>query len=407
MNSARRNSRNRAIQELNERGSFSTQLRKTWLIAILGVYIFITNLFILNSIFLGTIGFFSGIILIFWNEAQAVANSKTLEDAVESVTPLYDTAFLDKTLEGKLLHLTGTIMVQEPLTEVDYGVSVMAVKLKRRVQMYQWVEEDMDIVDDNLQVITTDYHYFTEWKDSLIDSNLFHSTMSHWNPKEIPIKNQVQVSEKVTVGAYELSPELKEQFKDYVEVTSDERPERKDIKLHSGLYYHSVDVWNPEIGDVRIQFSYAGPQGQTVTIAARLDANGILIPHVSKTGQTFLFVKPGSYSIDGMFALLNGRNRLRNWCFRGLSWAIIHMSCFFLSSVIRALFIRSRTLRQLIPNGSLKIITSMSISLLMTSLAWMWYRPLLGFVLIAVSFLLLLWTRYNHGGNDHSGYRSF
>lgn len=78
------------------------------------------------------------------------------------------------------------------------------------------------------------------------------------------MKTHVYVSQIVKVGQMTIGDVLKQKFMDYVEVTSDERPERRDIKLHLGIYYHCEDVWNPKVGDIRVQFYYAGLAGELV-----------------------------------------------------------------------------------------------------------------------------------------------
>lgn len=110
------------------------------------------------------------------------------------------------------------------------------------------------------------YYYIQDWRDDLVDSSMFHMRLGHENPKQFPIKNRVQTANHVFIGNYELGEEAKSQIKDYIDITSDTRPEDPSVKLHSGLYYHCNNVFSPEIGDIRLQFRTAGVEGNFVRI---------------------------------------------------------------------------------------------------------------------------------------------
>lgn len=67
----------------------------------------------------------------------------SLDEALEKVTTVRDDGTSLRSYDdGQLLHISGMLKTDEPLTEPDYNIIVQAVKLKRRVQMYQWVEEE-------------------------------------------------------------------------------------------------------------------------------------------------------------------------------------------------------------------------------------------------------------------------
>lgn len=109
------------------------------------------------------------------------------------------------------------------------------------------------------------YYYTRDWRDSVIDSRSFYIQTGHQNPRQFPITSTTQVADAVYIGRFELGNDIKNKFNNYVELTSDTRPEDPSIKLHLGLYYHTNDIFNPEIGDIRLLFSFAGMEGEMVS----------------------------------------------------------------------------------------------------------------------------------------------
>ena len=128
------------------------------------------------------------------------------------------------------------------------------------------------------------YYYSMDWRDKLIDSSRFYIRTGHHNPTKFPIENRIQLADQVNIGFFELGKknavffqiilvnniqivgdDVKAKMVKFTEITSDNRPDDISLKLHSGMYYHCNDVYNPEIGDLRVQFSFAGLEGTRVS----------------------------------------------------------------------------------------------------------------------------------------------
>ncbi|GLV37916.1 uncharacterized protein CBL_06382 [Carabus blaptoides fortunei] len=352
-----------------------------------------------------------GIWLLIWNEGIAVQTAHTLDEAFSNVISLNPYDRIKPEYEGRLIHITGELNIEEPLTEPDYGISVQAVKLKRRVQMYQWVEEttERNFGDTVTEQTETIYSYITEWRDKLVDSNSFYIRTGHHNPKEIPLKTHTYIAPIVKIGHMAIELELKNLFTDYVEVTSDERPERRDVKLHLGIYYHCNDVWNPEVGDIRVQFYYAGHMGDTISIVAQ-QRQGTLVPFYTTKNHKILLLRQGQMSVTEMFRKEHSDSRWQTWKIRALGWFLLFAATNCLARLIHIILSHLPLLNRMISNEvttSANVAYSFSVSLTVISVAWILYRPALGagLLMAAISpFMYCAMGVYNGAHNNGNQY---
>lgn len=353
--------------------TFLDQLRRCWLTAFIGCILSICG---------------SGIL--FWNEGRAVHIAISLEEAISGAVSISGSLNdIDHMYEGRLVHLVGAITVEEPLTEPDYGIQVQAVKLKRRVQMFQWIEETIEHkFGESVDSITTDertYYYVMDWRDQLIDTRSFYIRSGHENPKKFPIESRVQVADHVQLGAYELGDEIKARMAYFVDITSDSRPEEADVKLHSGLYYHCNDVWNPEVGDIRIQFSFAAIEGSYFTVTGKLEG-GKIVPYYTSQNARILFVSAGEQTLAQSFKNEQHTLKLTTWGFRFFGWILLFLSATCMAPLTRYMFTFNRILINFAPDPvypvSSNFIISFTSALLIASISWVFNRPWIGFGLL-------------------------
>jgi hypothetical protein len=206
--------------------------------------------------------------------------------------------------------------------------------------VFQWyeTEDQVHIIGgategDHDSHITTTYSYDTGWFDHRIDSEAFNNPMGHHNPDEWPLNSTVQINSRVKIGDFLLGTDLKEKFNEFSVFTSDERPSNPAIKMHAGLYFHANDVWKPQIGDIRVQFSYAGKTGDQVTVIGKQSGREIR-PFETETGDELLILHSGLKTASDLFQHEHAQNRFQTYVFRFGGWLIAFLGFNCLSSFL-------------------------------------------------------------------------
>jgi len=352
------------------------EFQKTWLISLIGLVMVL-----------------AGCGALFWNEGRAVRTAVSLEEGFRDVLvpETLDVVFEEN--NGKLVLVAGKLAITDSLTNSEYDISINAVKLRKVVQVYQWHEiedkrsENVETGDHDSHTEKT-YSYDKDWFEYHIDSSSFAHPMGHHNPHldSWPSNSSLTTNTRVKVGNFLVGKELKEKFVDFKPFTSDQRARIAGVKLHGGMYYHSMNVWTPDVGDYRVQFTYAGRHGDEVTIVGKQSGRE-LREYQTQTGDELLILHQGVRTSAEVFRTEHNQNRTTTWIYRLGGWFVIFLGLSCLATLLQMSLDMFPTVRRILALGltSVSFSVSVSLTLLIIGAGWLWYRPLVGLTLLALA----------------------
>ena len=308
--------------------------------------------------------------------------------------------------------MTAKADTKDVLTDPLFKISSTAIRLERRVEMYQWKQNESSKTEKQLgggTKKTTVYTYEKVWSDKPVNSAYFKEA-GHENPV-FPFESEKLRANHVTLGDFLLNDSLVDRLGD-----SRKLPVPADYKLPAALsgksdaaYVHvsrkssapsqvsqeqpadnagDAALTEPAIGDLRISWYAVVPH--EVSIVAR------------QTGKTFSAYPVGSESIlliadsvqsaEAMFQSAQSANSAMTWFLRiaGLVMMYVGLSC-----VLRPLSVLMDVipfLGDLIGAGIslISFLIALPCTLVTIAVAWIYYRPLLGIGLLVVAAALIV-----------------
>ncbi len=358
---------------------FTTTTTTTWLERLSG------------SLFMVVVGFIMFLLafpLFFWNEGRSVERIKALDEGQNLVIAVPADS-IDPVNNGKLIHISGHATTDEVLSDAAFGVSLNTLKLKRKVEMFQWKEEKHDETKKNFggsETHVTNYSYSKVWSDKLISSTGFKKIEGHANPATMPYKSQDFTAKNIRVGAFNLSDQhVKYIDKEEPVAITDAHYAAMDASLKSafkpnGTGYFYGDPNSPQIGAIRITYTATLP---TDVSAIGDQRNNAITSHYSKHGDIAL-LETDNVGPDAMFKHAQTDNSLFTWGMRVGGCVLMWLGLGMMLSFLRVLADVIPFLGDIVFAGIslVTFLVALTLSTFTIAVAWIAYRPLLGILLI-------------------------
>ena len=354
----------------------------------------------IKGVVIGFALFIAGFPVLFWNEGDSVKTAKAIDEGEGACISVESNATVDQEMEGKLVHMSGKADTKDVLTDDTFGVSATAIRLERNVEMYQWIEEshtsEKKKMGGSVEKVTT-YTYKKDWMPTAIDSSGF-KEQGHDNPGVMEFESQKMQAANVTFGAFRLNESQIDHIgsaKQYAFPTGFVcKVER--VKVQGGTIYvpnaetrnnalNTRDVASQtRIGDMRVTFRVVYPHEISLIAKQRGDT---FVAYTAKNGKKLSYLEDGVKDAAEMFQTARTNNAIMTWLVRVGGFLMMFIG---LSMVFKPLSVLADVLPILgdiveMGMGLVAGLIAFICSLVTIAIAWVFYRPVLGIILLAVA----------------------
>ena len=377
----------------------------------------------LGGVLIGILMFIGGTILLWWNEGRAVKTSDMLKEGQKNYVEMENPAVKSPDMEGQLVHAVALATTTDSLSDGTFNVGAVAVKLHRTVEYYQWIEHEKTVKKDKIggaQETTHTYTYSKEWTGSPVISGEFKDPdYQALNFVYQNLEDASSAAENVSFGAYRLNSSQVGSFHNEqpMAVTLDEdltkqmdkaaRDNARAFLTRGGLLdlvpdsaaivhtqgnvvYIGRNPNVPEVGDVRITFTKDMPS--KVSLIAKVIGDTFTY-YKAKNGYKLDLLYMGENTAEEMFDSEHATNKMILWLLRILGVIIIIAGLRSIVSIVPTLLKVLPFLGGIVETGLGLVcgIIGLVWSLIVITVAWLRYRPILGISLLVLAGLLIFW----------------
>ncbi|MBO7683461.1 MAG: hypothetical protein J6T51_01905 [Kiritimatiellae bacterium] len=354
----------------------------------------------IKGVLFGLILFVVGFPVLFMNEGNYVKTAKALDEGEGACVALESAAAVDPEMDGRLVHVSGRADTKDVLSDDVFGVSATAIRLSRKVEMYQWRErsrtEEKKKLGGGVEKTTT-YTYSKVWSDELLPSGDFKES-GHDNPAAMEFASEERVASSVSLGAFRLNERQIARIgsaqayafpTDFV--CRVERVQRQGATIYvpeqgtrDNRLNNRVVATQPRIGDMRVTFEVVYPHDISIVAKQRGDT---FVGYTAKTGKKVDLLSDGLLDSAEMFASARSGNSMFTWFVRVGGFVLMFLG---LSMVLKPLSVVADVLPILgdiveMGAGIVAFVVALVCALVTVSIAWLFYRPVVAILILAAA----------------------